>query len=82
MNKIYLFPITVEVCEEGGFFAKCPILQGCHAEGETYTEAIKNLQEVIKVHLKARKKYKDYLPVVRLSKKAPLSVDSALPIGV
>lgn len=82
MNQMYLFPITIEMCEEGGFFAKCPIMQGCHAEGENYAEALENLQEVIKIHLEARKKYQDFLPTICIKKNSPLTVNSALPIGV
>lgn len=82
MNQIYLFPIIIEACEEGGFFADCPILQGCHAEGRTYTEAIVNIQAVIKIHLEARKQYRDILPSVSLKKKTPFSTSLALPIGV
>lgn len=81
-NQIYLFPITIEICEEGGFFANCPILQGCHAEGETYTKALENLQDVIKIHLEARKEFDESLPLVSIKKKTPFSVSSTLPIGV
>lgn len=81
-NQIYLFPIIIEACEEGGFFGNCPILQGCHAEGETYTEALENLQDVIRIHLDARKKFDELLPLVSIKKKTPFSVSSALPIGV
>lgn len=82
MNQTYLFPISIEACEEGGFFGSCPILQGCHAEGETYTEALENLSEVIKIHIEVRRKYNDYLPVVSIKKQTPFCVNSALPIGV
>jgi predicted RNase H-like HicB family nuclease len=55
-QKFYLYPITIEPCEEGGFFADCPSLQGCHAEGETYGEAIDNIRDVIAARLSAEKK--------------------------
>ena len=42
-KKISFFPITIESLDEGGFFADCSILQGCHAEGDTYGEAIENI---------------------------------------
>jgi len=47
MKNTYLYPIIMEPCEEGGFFAKCPTLQGVHAEGETYAEALENIESVI-----------------------------------
>ncbi|MEW6620076.1 MAG: type II toxin-antitoxin system HicB family antitoxin [bacterium] len=49
MRKTILFPIIVECLEEGGYYAECPILQGCHVEGETYLEAIENIQDAIKI---------------------------------
>ncbi len=51
-HKTYIYPIAIEFCEEGGFFASCPALQGCHADGETYKEAIDNIREVIKLRIK------------------------------
>lgn len=55
MKSFHLYPIKIEYCQEGGFFASCPMLQGCHAQGETYTQVIENIQDVIKVHLELRK---------------------------
>jgi len=54
---ISLYPIHIEPCEEGGYFAHCPTLQGCHAEGETLGEVIDNIHDVIKVHVELRKKH-------------------------
>ena len=82
MNKIYLFPITIELCEEGGFFAKCSVLQGCHAEGKTYAETIENIQDVIKIHIEARKKNNERIPSINLNKNTPLSVNIKVPVGV
>ena len=45
------YSVIVEPCEEGGYFAHCPLLQGCHAEGETYREAIDNIYDVIQAHM-------------------------------
>ena len=42
----YKLPIEVDSLAEGGFLAVCPILQGCHAEGETIAEALENVQDV------------------------------------
>lgn len=53
-TKINTYPVTIESCEEGGFFAKCTSFQGCHAEGETYGEAIDNIGEVIRAHIGVR----------------------------
>lgn len=42
----YKLAIEIELLEEGGYLAVCPILQGCHAEGETVAEAIENVEDV------------------------------------
>jgi len=46
--QTYLYPIVIEPCEEGGFYASCPVLQGAHAEGETYAETLENLESIMK----------------------------------
>ena len=47
------FPILIE--QDGdGFFAYCPKLQGCYAQGETYEEALRNIEDAIGLHLKDR----------------------------
>ena len=53
-KKTYLYPVKVESHKEGGYQAKCPILQGAWADGETIEEAIKNLRDVIRLILKYR----------------------------
>ncbi len=56
-KKFHFFPIIIETLEEGGFLADCPAIQGCRAEGETYSETIENIQDVIKVQIEARNNY-------------------------
>jgi predicted RNase H-like HicB family nuclease len=47
--KKYLLKVEVEPLEEGGYLASCPDLQGCHAEGETISEAIENVEDVARI---------------------------------
>ncbi len=44
--KTYKFQIVIEKDEEG-FFVDCPVLQGCHSQGDTYDEAVANIKEAI-----------------------------------
>ncbi len=44
----YLLKVEVPL-EEGGFLATCPDLQGCHAEGDTVTEALDNVADVARL---------------------------------
>lgn len=39
------FPIMIEK-DADGYFASCPSVQGCYAQGETYEEAVANLRDV------------------------------------
>ena len=47
----YVLPIDIRALEEGGYLAVCPVLQGCHAQGETITRAIDSVQDVVRVLL-------------------------------
>jgi len=49
VSHSYRLSVEVEPLDEGGFFAVCPDLQGCHAEGETIAEAIENVEDVARV---------------------------------
>ena len=54
-KSIYIESIIIEPCEEGGYFARYPSLQGCYAEGDTYGETIDNIIKVVEGHLHLRK---------------------------
>lgn len=81
-KKLYFFPITIELLEEGGFLASCPVLQGCRAEGETYTKAIENIQDVIRVHIEARKAHGETIPEVSIPEKTDLRLTLPLPVSI
>lgn len=82
MKKIYLFPIVIEPCEEGGYFAKCLTLQGCHAEGETYAEVINNIQDVIRLHIQCRKDHGEFLPAIIAKSERQLCLQVPIPVAV
>jgi predicted RNase H-like HicB family nuclease len=49
----FLFPVLLEQ-DEDGYVASCPKLQGCYTQGDTYEEALKNIQDAILLHLEDR----------------------------
>jgi predicted RNase H-like HicB family nuclease len=49
----FLFPVLLEQ-DEDGYFASCPKLQGCYTQGDTYEEALKNIQDAILLHIEDR----------------------------
>lgn len=54
--------MVVETLEEGGYYAECPILPGCHVEGATYLDVLENLEDVIRIHIEGRLEFGDPLP--------------------
>lgn len=51
--KTYRFSVVVEKDKEG-YFAFCPELQGCYTQGDTYEEALENIKDAIRLHVKDR----------------------------
>ena len=81
-DKLTLFQIVIEPCEEGGYFSYCPLLQGCHAEGETFGEAIDNLKDVIKAHLEIRKEMGEIIPSVEIKPSHKINFQIPVPVGI
>ena len=77
----YLYPIMVECLEEGGYYAECPMLQGCHVEGETYAEVMENIEDAIKVIRKSYQELDKKLPEVPLFQ-GNIIVTSSIPVAV
>ncbi len=46
-TKAYEFPVVIEKDIDGSYFARVPSLQGCFTSGETLSEALENIKEVI-----------------------------------
>ena len=59
--KNYKFTITIEK-DKNGYFAFCPELQGCYAQGETYEETVDNIRDVVRLHIKDRAEDKEIIP--------------------
>ena len=51
--KTYHFSIIIEK-DEHGYFVRCPDLQGCYSQGETYEEAVENIKDAITLHVHDR----------------------------
>lgn len=56
------FPIIIEKDEDGIFVADCPDLQGCHTQGNSIEEAIANIRDAIKLHVKILLEDKEEIP--------------------
>ncbi|MDR1100770.1 MAG: type II toxin-antitoxin system HicB family antitoxin [Clostridiales bacterium] len=49
--NIPIFRILIHPCEEGGYWAECPEIQGCLTEGKTLKEIEVNMFEAVDVSL-------------------------------
>lgn len=47
----YRLQVIVEVDEDGKYVASAPALQGCHTQGDTFEDALVNIQDVIEMCL-------------------------------
>ncbi|MFZ2472045.1 MAG: type II toxin-antitoxin system HicB family antitoxin [Methanothrix sp.] len=41
------FKVVLQEAEEGGYIVSCPALPGCHSQGDSAKEALKNIREAI-----------------------------------
>jgi predicted RNase H-like HicB family nuclease len=48
---------------DGGYHASCPVLPGCHSEGDTHDETITNIREAIRVYLESLQAHGEPLPI-------------------
>jgi len=78
----YRVPVVVERLDEGGYYAECPLLQGCHVEGKTYLEALENLEDAIRLHIEGRLKFGDPLPRELISSEPQQQFKLELPVAV
>jgi len=62
-QKLHL-PVIIERDENGVFVAECPVLKGCYTQGETLEEAMKNIREVIQMHIELMMERGEPLPLV------------------
>jgi len=60
--RTFTFPVIIEK-DEDGFYAKCPSLQGCSTQGDTYEEALENIKDAIWLVLKDMEESHEEIPV-------------------
>jgi len=49
--KVYEFDVIVIEDETGGYVVSIPALPGCHSQGETIDDALKNIKEAAELYL-------------------------------
>ncbi len=54
-KKVYNFTVVIEKDEDGYYVGSAPALKGCHTQGKTVDELLKNIKEAIELCLEAEK---------------------------
>lgn len=55
MEKVRKFTLVIEKDEDGFFVGSVPALRGCHTQGRTMDELLKNVQEAVGLCLEVEK---------------------------
>ncbi len=60
-------PIGIEK-DADGCFAFCPSLQGCYTQGDTYEQALDNIEDAIRLHIEDRLANGESVPTSKVEK--------------
>ena len=52
-KQVYNYTVILEKESEGGYHFFCPMLRGCHSQGDTFEDAIENITEAIELYLES-----------------------------
>ena len=69
----YRFSVVIEK-DSDGYFAFCPELQGCYTQGESYEEALKNIEDAIHLHIEDRLENGEEIPEIEMVSLTTLEV--------
>lgn len=72
MRKFTL-PIVIEK-DSDGYYVFCPVLQGCYTQGDTYEEALSNIEDAIRLHIEDRLASGEAIPTSEMISLATLEV--------
>ena len=59
----HTYTVILEPERDGGFHAFCPVLKGCHTQGDTLEEALQNMREAIDLYLESLLDHGEPIPV-------------------
>lgn len=61
-KKVYNYTVIFEREEDGGYHVFCPALPGCHTQGETYDEAMKHIEDAMKLYIESLRAHHEPVP--------------------
>lgn len=50
MDRTYTYTVKISRAHGGNYFAMVPMMPGCHAQGDTYEDALRNVAESIRTY--------------------------------
>lgn len=60
--------------DKDGYFAFCPVLQGCYTQGDSYEEVLRNIEDAIRLHIEDRLESGEPVPTAEMVSLATLEV--------
>ncbi len=72
MHKL-LVTLVIEK-DKNGYFAFCPVLQGCYTQGASYEEVLHNIEDAIRLHIEDRLASGEPVPTAEMVSLATLEV--------
>ncbi len=69
----FRFTVVIEN-DSDGYYAYCPELQGCYAQGGTYEETLKNIKDAIALHVKDRVENSEQVPQLEFASLTTIEV--------
>lgn len=74
-EKIHEYDVIIEQDENNVYVAHVPALPGCHTEGDTIEELMKNIKEAIELYLEyTQEKVEDAMKFIAVKKVSVASV--------
>ena len=55
----FVLPVVIEK-DSDGYFAYCSSLQGCYSQGDTFEEALSNIEDAIRLHIEDTHKGEEF----------------------
>jgi len=56
------YTVIIEREDDGSFHAFCPALPGCHSQGDTYEEIVRNITEAAGLYIESLKAHGEPAP--------------------
>jgi len=71
----FVLPIVIEK-DKDGYFVFCPALQGCYTQGDSFEEALTNIEDAIRLHIADRLASGESIPTAEMVSLATLEVQA------